>query len=790
MEMNSARKRVVGISLAAALTFSAFAGIGLASANNNVAAAEPDYLLADSVKDGTILHCFNWKLEDIKAELPNIAKAGFTSVQTSPLQGSPKQGVWYWVYQPLGFEIKDTGLGGEEELRSLCEEADRYGIKVVVDVVANHLAGNNRDQLQSPFEQDAYWHNTGKKVSDSTRTAVTMYDLGAYGDIKSEDSTVISSAKAYIEKLESLGVDGIRWDAAKHIALPSENCEFWTQVTNNSLFHYGEILGTPGGTDAENTMKEYVSIMNITDNRYGDDMLAKFKNGNAPTADGNWTGKGISSDKLVYWGESHDTYANDYNSGSNGVDQNYVDRAYAVATARNAVSLYLSRPLNSIPDQMMFTKKGSMHFTSAEVAAVNHFHNIAGSAADAYGVTDNTSVVTRQGVGAVIVLGSGGNKEVTVENVNSYVPEGTYVDEVTGNTFTVTGNTITGTVGSTGIAVVYNSPFANRVEASPETGTTFEGSMNVTLRAIGVEDTTYTLNYDNGVYNFTDGQIITIGAEAEGGSDVVLTLKGFTPAGDEVTAEYVYSKKVTKNLPQLTKGGVIFDNSTENWDTVNAYVYDELTTRGTVINNGDWPGVAMTDAGNGLFTYEFPEKFKDCKNIMVIFNNGAGKSQVPARDGFLNDYYDVGYYDGGEELRVVQTFERPQESEEESSQESSQESSEESSDVSETESSDESGEISQTSGEVSGETSEVSTTSGEQSGTTSDVSTVSKVSTTSTTTSTTTTTTTTTTQTSTVTATTDQGVKTADATPFAAVAVLAAVSAFAVLIAAKKKHNS
>ncbi len=760
-------KKIASLALCAAMTASAFAAVGAVSANG---VSPADYGLAENIEDGTILHCFDWKLSDIKAELPNIAKAGFTSVQTSPLQGSPNQGVWYWLYQPLGFEIKDTGLGGEQELKELCQEADKYGIKVIVDVVANHLAGNNRDQLQKPFDDNAYWHMTGKDVSDSSRIAVTTYDLGKYGDLKSEDSTVINAAKTYVETLQADGVDGIRWDAAKHIALPSEGCDFWNTVTNNSLFHYGEILGSPGGASEEREalMKEYIDYMNVTDSSYGDNMLSSFKNGKAPANDGNWVKKdGITGKNLVYWGESHDTYANKINSGSNGVDQNYVDRAYAVGAARNSVSLYLSRPLNSVPDQMMYAKKGSMHFTSAEVAAVNHFHNAAGDSADAYEVTDNVSVVTRDGVGAVIVLGEGGNKDVTVKNVDSYVPAGTYKDEVTGNEFTVTDTEIKGKVGSTGIAVVYNSAFAERVEASVETGTSFEGSLDVTLRAIGVTDASYQLSYEDGVHSFTDGQTIKVGEKAEGGKDIILTLKGKNASGDEVTAEYVYTKKEIKDVPKLTKGGVIFDNSIENWSKVNVYVYDERTTVGTTVTNGEWPGVAMTDAGDGLYTYEFPDKFADCKNIMIIFNNGSG-NQLPAKDGFLCGYDEVGLYTGESKLKVVQTIGKEESSkqEEESSKQSSEESSKQSSEESSKQSSQESSKPASTAPSTSSTSSTASTAN-------------------TTTTTTTTATTTTNTTASPVVATGDSGSEFA----VTAFAVLAALSCAAAFAAYRKKEN-
>ena len=43
--------------------------------------AANDYGLPAGIQEGNILHCFNWKLSDVKAELPNIAAAGFGSVQ-------------------------------------------------------------------------------------------------------------------------------------------------------------------------------------------------------------------------------------------------------------------------------------------------------------------------------------------------------------------------------------------------------------------------------------------------------------------------------------------------------------------------------------------------------------------------------------------------------------------------------------------------------------------------------------------------------------------------------------
>ena len=76
------------------------------------------------VQGGAILHCFDWSYTEIKAALPEIAAAGYTAVQTSPVQ-EPKDyryegivytstnGEWWKLYQPLGLRIAPTDDNGE-----------------------------------------------------------------------------------------------------------------------------------------------------------------------------------------------------------------------------------------------------------------------------------------------------------------------------------------------------------------------------------------------------------------------------------------------------------------------------------------------------------------------------------------------------------------------------------------------------------------------------------------------------------------------------------------------------
>ena len=367
------KAKVFSAILAASMAFTSFISTPVTTY------AAEDYGLADNIQDGVILHCFNWKYNDIKAELQDIAEAGFTSVQTSPAQVGCNPGVWYNLYQPLGYYAGTNDLGTVDELKSLCAEADKYGIKVVVDVIANHLAGDHTN-IQNDLKGWEYWHHPDFPASRNynDRYCVTHGNVGM-PDINTEHSYVQQCVSNYLDSLKSYGVDGIRWDTAKHIKLPSEGGYFWPSVTKQGLYYYGEILKGPDDreTGNEHLMKEYTNYMSVTDSDYGKTLRDAFYEGKAPTSYGNWAARGISNDKLVYWGESHDTWSNNKDWGySNEMSQNVIDRAYAIAASRDDITaLYFSRPSSKYKETIYGGQKGSTHFESPEVAEVNKFHN-------------------------------------------------------------------------------------------------------------------------------------------------------------------------------------------------------------------------------------------------------------------------------------------------------------------------------------------------------------------------------------------------------------------------------
>ena len=428
-----------------------------------VNAANPIYGQPDAIPDGNILHAFSWPLKDIRAELPNIAAAGFGAIQISPLQrGDINEGwTWYTIYLPYDYHIMNSpGMGTKVDLKALCKEAEQYGIKIVVDVVLNHV--NKTEPYFNPwFNVDGRYRSWGlnnNAINWDSRQSITHDPLGDYVELNTENSEVIARAKAYIEELKECGVKGIRFDAAKHIEIDGDcghNPQFWNQITSvPDLWFYGEIVGQAvNGSDAQIAKYSEKGIW-VPDPEYTG--YAARENGGIPTAPGGGRDSNPATQgHLVYYGESHDDYSND--EWSEKLDQGIVDRAYCAYACRNKqTALYYSRPRSRGKDDIKISK-GSTAFMGKHIVEVNKFRNAMVGKRDWFEKNDdnNACSITREDGGAVIIMkGSGW---VGVKNGGGFCPVGKYVDRVSGNEFTVTKEGIEGVVGPSGVAVIYKN---------------------------------------------------------------------------------------------------------------------------------------------------------------------------------------------------------------------------------------------------------------------------------------------------------------------------------------------
>ncbi len=602
--------------------------------------------LADSIQDGQILQCWNWSYNGIKNNMAKIAEQGFTAIQTNPIQtikestqGKTMQGSWWVYYQPSNFSIdtsSQNALGTKAEFKAMCEEAHKYGVKVVVDAVLNHMAnkGDNTlsDTIPSDIKNDSNcWHSITTNTSNwSSRWDITHNCMGGLPDLNTGNSKIQNYEIAFLKECIDCGVDGFRFDGAKHIEVPSDyenaSSNFWSNVlgqassyaksTNGTdLYYYGEILdGTGGG---QTIVNQYTNYMSVTVNSTSNDIRNKVNSGNASGAarsDLSYSdGSSVSGSKAVLWNESHDTYAD---GASRGQSDTTMKKTWALVGSRaQAVGLYLARPSsysNSI---------GTASVTAwgdTEVAAVNHFRNYFTGETE-YLASSGSIAYNERGTEGVVLVNLSGNSTSVSVTANK-MASGTYTDQITGNTFTVSGGKISGTIGSTGIAVVYNAkPAGPSATITPGTSSYKTDTLSLKV-AYNSTATSAQYSIDGGAYtSVADGGTITIGSGLDYGTKTTVSIKASDGSTTSDPTTYTYTK-VDPSAVQMA----YFDNSSYNWSSVYAYIYSDTT------NNGAWPGTKMTlDSSTGYYAIEIPEDFA---NGYVIFteSSSASTNRYPA----------------------------------------------------------------------------------------------------------------------------------------------------------------
>lgn len=611
--------------------------------------ADNKYGLKDNIQDGVILHCFDWTLADIQEEIPNIAKAGFTAVQTSPVhERAGKGSVWYDVYRPYDFKI-GNGLGTEADLKALCAKAHEYGVKVIVDVVANHTDYSN---VADRLKDQGLYHQPFDVGNWNDRNQVTHGKIGMW-DLDTNNPTVQAIIKQYIQDLKACGVDGIRWDAIKHIGLPSEGDSFMPNVVDQEMYNYGEILDGTGGDD-KTLFPEYQTYMSITDNGYGNGFADSFAGGSINGSVGNFNQRNAKTEKLVYWGESHDTYANDGGQSKNK-SQNVIDRAYAVVAGNNgATALYFSRPAQKAKNDIKFGDKGSVHFKDAEVAQVNYMHNACAGEPNYYVKGDGVCAQVRKS-GAIIVLGRGSDRDVTVANGagdGKWLKSGTYKDMVGGGVFTVDASTISGHVGESGIAVIYNAGsivLPPEVVFNPANGTAFsDESLTVTATPLNAVSAWIQVN-DGAKQDFTADKQFTVGADVAYGKNVTITWGATDKEGNTETGSVTY-KKVKAYVPELGKADEISCFLETSNAAAAVYVWNN-NVKPIIKYAGEWndainkklPLVGKSVSGKNVFKWTY-DGTETTAPAQLIFLDGNGNKLTNNVDFVNHGYYVDGTY--------------------------------------------------------------------------------------------------------------------------------------------------
>ena len=428
---------------------------------------DPEEEIDIAIKDGPILHAWDWSISMVRSALDDIEKAGYKNIQLSPLHPSKDTSAsayWWNLYQPQGFKVatgNENPLGTKEQLMQLTQEAAERDINIIMDVVTNHLGGpseNSLDQKVSQFEPEIFnqnlIHHNGRVQNWNDRYQIVTYAIGGYPDLQTENHTVQNSVIRMVKEYIDCGVKGFRFDAAKHIETPNENgygSDFWPNVTNaiytygeekfgEKPFVYGEILD-----DAHTDIANYTKYISVTDNRQGSDVTFGVRDRNVYNAakTASYVGGG---EHAVLWAESHDTFENS-NGTTTGLSTDVLNLAYAIQISRkDSTALFFARPSQNYPvdkaPQVISGAKGD--YKCALVSAANKFHNDFVGGSESITISNSAVVNVRKtdkNEGALIADVNCDDSTVTV-NVGG-LSDGEYINIIDNEKYTVSGNKVT-----------------------------------------------------------------------------------------------------------------------------------------------------------------------------------------------------------------------------------------------------------------------------------------------------------------------------------------------------------
>ena len=636
-------KKAVGVTL----ILSMFAGIEQAftitSVNGETIVASSNQQV--SMKDGTVLHAWCWSFNAIKENMAAIKEAGYTSVQTSPINavvvgnGGDKKftNQWYYHYQPTAYTIGNYQLGTEAEFIEMNRVAEQYGIKIIVDAVLNHTT-SDYSKVSSEIKSINNWTHGADRISNwNSREEVTQKSLLGLWELNTQNPEVQQYLLKFLKNAVSDGADGFRYDAAKHIELPGEypnqyGSNFWNVILNNgSEFQYGEVLQDNISRDAD-----YANLMSITASQYGHSIREILRNRNANAGNlGNYRA-GVDPSKLVLWVESHDTYANgntDSESESAWMSDEDLKLGWAMITARaKGTPLFFSRPVGGgkgvrFPEQTKIGDAGSNLYKDPTIVAVNKFHNaMVGQSEYIRNPNGDTNVamIERGTQGAVIANLSDSEKSL---NTETKLANGTYKDQISGKIYTVSNGRLSGSIARRSVLVLtkgesFDDLASLSVQGYQEGIHTFlKDTLNLTLQTSNTSEATYSVN--NGApIKFENGKVITIGSQVQFGETVTVTLSAKNAKGETVQSVY----RFTKEDPNANTT-IRFENP-DKWTDVFVYMYN---AKGEKLL-GAWPGTKMEKDGTGLLAITLPISY-ETDGVKVLFSNNKG-AQYPQSLGF------------------------------------------------------------------------------------------------------------------------------------------------------------
>lgn len=196
----------------------------------------------------------------LQEKLPYLKDLGVTGLWLMPINSSPS----YHGYDVVDFKNLNKDYGTIEEFKSFLQEAEKNGIKVIMDFVLNHTSNNHpwfkegAKDINSPYRDYYVWadaFDNTKKLGDWSQQTWHNYASSKYygvfwggmPDLNYRNPSVRKEIKDATKFWLDLGVDGFRLDASRYIDSNNDVTQLWwndfntyVKTINKDAFIVGE----------------------------------------------------------------------------------------------------------------------------------------------------------------------------------------------------------------------------------------------------------------------------------------------------------------------------------------------------------------------------------------------------------------------------------------------------------------------------------------------------------------------------------------------------------------------
>ncbi|KAJ6476448.1 glycoside hydrolase [Mycena vitilis] len=431
---------------------------------------------APSGSKTVIIQMFEWTWASVAAECTNfIGPAGYGFVQVSPPQEHVQGAQWWTDYQPVSY-ILTSKRGNEAQFQSMVSTCHAAGVKVIADTLFNHMAGSDSGTgvAGSSFTHYNYpgiyqtqdFHHCGLEPGDDivnydNRVEVQTCELVNLADLGTDTDYVRGILAAYGNHLLSLGVDGMRLDAAKHMPA-TDIANILSRLTSKPYITQEVIWGS--GEPIQPS--EYVGNGDVQEFRYTTALKNAFSGGGISSLQNLDSQGWVAGTQANVFVANHDTERNGNSLNINSPSNTYITSTiFSLAHPYGTPTVLSSYTFGTTDDGAPNGGAGSCSATGGAngwlcqhrfvaVAGMVGFRNQVGSAA----ITNWVAPQAQQ-----IAFGRGSAGFVAINNADSAwsatfttsLPDGAYCDVIsgkssggacTGSGFTVASGKFTATV--------------------------------------------------------------------------------------------------------------------------------------------------------------------------------------------------------------------------------------------------------------------------------------------------------------------------------------------------------